>query len=115
MMAGKILGIGGVFFKSADPKALIAWYQKWLSLAVDDGYVVLPLNALPKQAYQVWSPFKSSTEYFSPSTKQTMFNFIVDDVASALAQVIKGGADVVGEPESNEFGDFGWFIDPGWT
>ena len=36
----------------------------------------------------------------------------VDDVDGALAQVVEGGAEVVGEIEESEFGRFGWFVDP---
>ena len=29
------LGIGGVFFKSSDPKALGEWYRQWLGVPVE--------------------------------------------------------------------------------
>ena len=110
---GKILGLGGVFFKSPDPKKLIAWYKTWLALPVDEyGYASLQVAGLPPKVSQVWSPFKEDTEYFLPSKKQCMFNFMVDNVEAALKRVAAGGADIVGEPESSEYGTFGWFMDP---
>jgi predicted enzyme related to lactoylglutathione lyase len=41
-----------------------------------------------------------------------MFNLVVDNLEQALGQVKAGGAQVVGEIEKNDYGQFGWFIDP---
>jgi hypothetical protein len=30
----RVLGLGGVFFKVADPEALGAWYRRWLDVPV---------------------------------------------------------------------------------
>lgn len=110
----KALGIGGVFFKCKDPAAMSEWYQTWLGLDIDPSYggtSFMP-GALPEGAYTVWSPFKADTDYFAPSTNPYMINLIVDDVREALDQVQRGGATLAGEPESLEYGDFGWFVDP---
>ena len=110
----KALGIGGVFFKSQDPKHLAAWYGTWLGLEIDPSFggTSFHPSQLPDKAYTVWSPFKESTTYFDPSTNPFMINLIVDDLSGALSQVKKGGATLVGDPEESEYGAFGWFIDP---
>ncbi len=110
----KILGIGGVFFKSDNPKELAEWYAQHLGITIQDSFngAILPHNALPEGAYTVWSPFDNDSEFFSPSTKSYMFNFIVDNIAEALKQVEAGGATVHGEATKSEFGTFGWFTDP---
>jgi predicted enzyme related to lactoylglutathione lyase len=41
-----------------------------------------------------------------------MFNLVVDNLEEALNQVKAGGAQVVGDVEKNEYGRFGWFMDP---
>jgi len=69
-------------------------------------------GTLPTRSFTVWSPFPANTDYFSPSTREFMFNLIVDDLDGALGQVHLGGAQVVGEVEEHEYGRFGWFIDP---
>jgi predicted enzyme related to lactoylglutathione lyase len=110
----KILGLGGLFFKSDNPKALCDWYRKWLNLSVAaefDGVVFMP-DALPPGAHTIWSPFEASTKYMDPSKKDFMMNFIVDDVDGALEQAEAGGAKRVDQPQDTEFGRFGWFIDP---
>jgi hypothetical protein len=33
----RAVGVGGVFLKASDPKALSAWYAKHLGIAVQDG------------------------------------------------------------------------------
>jgi len=41
-----------------------------------------------------------------------MFNLVVDDLEGALAQVKGGGAEIVGEILEEDYGSFGWFVDP---
>ena len=83
----KVLGIGGVFFKSPNPKRLYDWYAKWLGMELTEwGSVYFPKD-MPANAQTVWSSFDSNTDYFAPSNKDFMFNLIVDDLAEALKQV----------------------------
>jgi predicted enzyme related to lactoylglutathione lyase len=109
----RVLGIGGVFFKSPDPQRLNAWYERWLGITPDpnSGIVFRPQD-MPKNGLTVWSAFDSSTDYFAPSASEFMFNMIVDDLAGALRQVQEGGAQLVGHIEEYEYGKFGWFVDP---
>jgi predicted enzyme related to lactoylglutathione lyase len=109
----KVLGIGGVFFKSPDPEKLYEWYERWLGFRADpqSGMGFQP-QSMPKNSMTVWSAFKSSTDYFAPSAKEYMFNLIVDDLREALDQVKEGGGQIIGEIEEHEYGKFGWFIDP---
>ncbi|MEM7280595.1 MAG: VOC family protein [Pseudomonadota bacterium] len=110
----KVLGIGGIFFKSKDPVALAAWYQEHLGFNVDGSFggTVFQASEVPAGGYTIWGPFKADTTYFTPSDSRYMINLMVDDLGEALKQVQSGGATLVGEPESSEFGDFGWFMDP---
>lgn len=109
----RVIGLGGIFFKSPDPKALGEWYKTHLGLPVEDwGGAAFHLSAQSISGYTVWSPFKHDTDYFTPSPAAFMFNLIVDDLAQALAQVSQAGAEIVGDVEQSEFGSFGWFVDP---
>ena len=109
----KVLGVGGVFFKSPDPKRLYDWYAKWLGMEfeADWGIAYYP-NSMPAKGHTVWSAFDSNTDYFAPSEKEFMFNLVVDDIEQALKQLKEGGAQVIGDIEKLEYGLFGWFIDP---
>jgi predicted enzyme related to lactoylglutathione lyase len=112
----KVLGVGGLFFKSPDPVKLQGWYAKWLGIEVqgDQGmsFAMFQPGTMPADGYTVWSAFESGTTYFAPSTKEFMFNLVVDNLEAALQQVAAGGAQVVGEMQKSEYGNFGWFMDP---
>lgn len=109
----KVLGVGGIFFKSANPEKLYQWYERWLGFKADPGagFNFSPQN-MPKDSITVWSAFDATTEYFAPSVKEYMFNLIVDDLKEALNQVKEGEAEIIGDIQEYEFGKFGWFIDP---
>ena len=109
----KALGVGGVFFRSKDPQALMKWYQGALGLPTEStDYASFFPGAMPQGGCTVFSPFKESTDYFAPSTREFMFNLVVDDLDGALAQVASAGGQLVGGTESFDYGRFGWFIDP---
>ena len=109
----KVLGLGGVFFKTTDPAKLGQWYKEWLDLPVEHpNGACLKHDRLPAAGYSVWSPFKWDTAYFAPSEQTFMINLIVDDLDGCLARVREGGAEVMSDVEDSEFGRFGWFIDP---
>jgi predicted enzyme related to lactoylglutathione lyase len=108
----KVLGVGGVFFKSPDPKKLNEWYTKWLGMQLEEwGTAYLPKD-MPANGQTVWCVFDAQTDYFAPSEKQYMFNLIVDDLEQALRQVREGGAEVIGDVQKADYGSFGWFVDP---
>lgn len=109
----KALGVGGIFFKSRDPQALMQWYHAHLGLPTESSdYATFYAATMPPGGCTVFSPFKDTTGYFAPSKRDFMFNLVVDDLDGALAQVVAGGAELVGDPQSFDYGRFGWFMDP---
>ncbi len=113
---GKVLGVGGVFFRSPDAGRLAAWYRDTLGLEIEawgttHGTSFSP-EAMPPNAFTVWSIFASDTEYFGDLKQTFMINLVVDDLDAALQNVYKGGGDVISEKEEHDFGRFGWIIDP---
>jgi predicted enzyme related to lactoylglutathione lyase len=109
----KAIGVGGVFFKAEDPDKLYEWYVEHLGVTKYDEPGVRFMTAdQPQEGYLVWAAFGSDTSYFDPATRQYMFNLIVDDLEGALEQVSAGGAEIIGEIESYDYGRFGWFMDP---
>lgn len=112
----RVTGIGGVFFKSSDPKATQAWYQKHLGfVAGDDNSILFEWKDVdqPEQSgYTVWAPFKEATKYFEPSQKQFMINFRVENLKELLEQLKREGVQVVGEMQEESYGKFGWIMDP---
>jgi predicted enzyme related to lactoylglutathione lyase len=108
----KVLGIGGIFFKSPNPKRLYDWYSKWLGMHFEDWGTVFYPGTMPANGQSVWSAFPDGTKYFEPATKDFMFNLVVDNLHEALEQVKDGDAEIIGQIEKLEYGIFGWFVDP---
>ncbi len=109
---GKVIGLGGIFFRCENPAELRAWYKTHLGLpATEYGAKFLP-KALPEAGYQVWSPFDKDSEYLGPEKQPFMVNLMVDDLNACLEQVRAGGAKGIRGPDVSEYGSFGWFLDP---
>src|SRR5580704_8980067 len=71
---GRILGIGGVFFKSANRDQMREWYSKHLGLADKGQGAMLPWrehNDPQKEHVTVWTVFSASTHYI-PATQPFM-------------------------------------------
>lgn len=108
-----VLGVGGVFFRSRNPRKLARWYRDSLGIPLDmPSAAVFKPSQMPKNGLTVWSVFPARTRYFRPSASPFMINLVVDDVDEALCQVEIAGGTIVGKPKSHEYGRFGWFLDP---
>lgn len=109
----KVTGIGGVFFKAADPAALRDWYAENLGLPVDDeGYVVIWWGG-EVAGSTVWGPFPPDTTAFDwPDDRQWMINYRVDDLDGILEKLRKRGVDVSEETLEDVNGRFGHCWDP---
>lgn len=109
----KVVGLGGIFFKSKNPEALAKWYQKWLGMDMAFPYgITFKAEDIPSNGYNIWTPFKTETDYFEPSSKEFMFNLIVDNLDEMLEKLKISNCEVLKQTEHSEYGDFGWFIDP---
>lgn len=105
----RVTGIGGVFFRARDPKALVAWYAEHVGVPVqDDGYVVF----VESRDAHVWAPFDADTDYW-PVDKQAMVNFTVRDLEAMRNQLRAAGVEVDERVEELPgIGLFGWAVDP---
>ncbi|WP_405221296.1 VOC family protein [Dokdonia sp. Asnod1-B02] len=109
----RVTGIGGMFFKSEDPDAQKAWYKNHLGIPTDQyGWTFWWRDENGKKCSTQWSPMNDDTTYFSPSKKQFMFNFRVDDLIALLAVLKEEGVTIVGKVEEYSYGKFGWILDP---
>ena len=111
----RVHGIGGIFFKAEDPDTLAAWYAKHLGVGGQGwgGHIFNWRRAdNGADACTVWSPFKSTTEYFAPSDKPYMINLRVDDLDATLAALRDEGCQVLERYDQSEQGKFGYVLDP---
>jgi len=110
---GRITGIGGVFFKAKDPKALAAWYRDVLGLPLESwGGAMLRYDAPSHPPVLVWNAFSASTDYFAPSTSTFMINYAVDDLDAFLARLRTKGVSVLNQSNDDANGKFAWILDP---
>jgi catechol 2,3-dioxygenase-like lactoylglutathione lyase family enzyme len=114
--AGHVTGIGGVFVKSKDPKALAAWYRDVLGIQVETwGGALLRYDAPGHPAVAVWSAFPAGTAYMAPSTREFMINLAVDDLDAFIAKLKSKGVAVLKRDDSDPNGRFAWIMDPDGT
>lgn len=115
-MSPRVTGIGGVFFKARDPKALGAWYRDNLGLDVSEwGGVVFqwqtPEYPQPDGS-TIWSLLPSDSKHFAPSESPFMINYRVDDLDAMVAMLRAKGCAVDEKTQDSEYGKFGWVMDP---
>lgn len=105
----KVTGIGGIFFRSKDPKATREWYGSNLGLAIDDfgsPFEFRNANRPEEINYLRWGPFDENTDYFDPSEKQFMINYRVQNIQGLVEQLKKNGATIVDSIQTYEYGKF---------
>lgn len=111
----RITGIGGIFLKAQDPKALSAWYAQHLGLPLSDygGANFLWSDELPAgTGSTAWSLFPEATEYFGPGPQTAMVNYRVDDLDGLLQQLASAGVWIDPKRDDSEYGRFAWIQDP---
>lgn len=113
---GHVTGVGGVFFRSRDPKALAAWYRDVLGMPIERwGGAVLRYDAPGHPAVLVFNPFPAKTTYFDPSTSPFMLNLAVDDLDAMVARLTAKGVAILRRDDSDPNGRFAWILDPEGT
>jgi catechol 2,3-dioxygenase-like lactoylglutathione lyase family enzyme len=113
--AGKITGLGGVFIKSKNPRALAAWYRDVLGIKLEAwGGAILRYDAPGHPQQLVWNAFPDKSGYFAPSSREMMLDFAVDDLDSFLTMLKGKGVGPIKREDSPD-GRFAWIMDPDGT
>jgi catechol 2,3-dioxygenase-like lactoylglutathione lyase family enzyme len=114
--AGRIVGLGGVFVTSKDPKALRAWYRDVLGIPLEAwGGASLKYDARGHPPVMVWNVFRQGGSYLAPSQREFMLDFAVDDLDAYLARLKAKGVTVLKREDSDPSGHFAWILDPDGT
>lgn len=103
----KVTGIGGIFFFSDNPNETKEWYSKNLGLEVNEwgsSFEFRNANRPEEINYLQWSPFKTGSEYFSPSKKEFMINYRVQNIEALVLKLKENGVQVVDEIETYDYG-----------
>ncbi len=112
---GRVTGIGGIFFKTVDPKKTKEWYSKNLGMKTDDYGTMFEFRTSenPEQkSYLQWSPFSEKTNYFEPSQKEFMINYRVENMEALVEELKANGVTVLDSIETFEYGKFVHILDP---
>ena len=110
----RVTGIGGIFFKCKDPKKLRDWYQTHLGLNTNQYGTVFEWYQgadSTKKGFSQWSPFKETTKYFEPSTKEFMINYRVENLELLVGELKKEGVTVTDTLQTVDYGKFVHIMD----
>ena len=100
MFKPKVIRVGGIFFKAKKPSRLRKWYKDHLSFNLNpygSSFEFRNANNPEKVQYFLWSVCKNDTDYFSPSTKEFMVNFRVENIEKTVAYLRKVGTKIIDE------------------
>jgi predicted enzyme related to lactoylglutathione lyase len=102
-----VTGIGGFFFRSDDPEALSAWYEKHFGICPSD------FGWRQSAGPTVVAPFSRTTDHFA-AEKQWMLNLRVAELDAVLLELEAAGIAVIKDPEwdTPETGRFARVHDP---
>lgn len=107
----RVLGIGGLFFRSREPKALADWYRDHLGIdLVPSTYEEPPW--MQEAGPTAFAPFREDSEYFGRREQAWMVNFRVRDLEAMVAQLGAAGVEVTVDPEVYPNGRFARLHDP---
>ena len=109
----RVTGLGGPFLKAVNPKELAAWYEKHLGIPFNGNtYAIWKIPDPGTAGFTIFSLFPENSDYFNPSGKGTMINFMVKELSGLIAVLREEGVDIIGEPIDEPYGTFGWIFDP---
>jgi catechol 2,3-dioxygenase-like lactoylglutathione lyase family enzyme len=110
----RVIGLGGIFFKARDPKALYEWYRVHLGIESIPGAGAMWRDAdnpgIP--GCNLLAIFPETTNYLGAGPSPFMINFRVDDLDGLLQALRQEGVQVDEKVDASEYGKFGWITDP---
>ncbi len=110
----RVTGIGGIFFKCKDPKAVNEWYKTHLGFEISPygtSFKWRQIDDSTKKGLTQWNPFAEKTKYFEPSTKDFMINYRVDNLEALVEELRKENVTVVDKIETYDYGKFVHILD----
>jgi len=106
----KVTGIGGIFFYSENPQVTKEWYIKNLGLEINEwgssSFESRDINNPDEINSLQWSPFKKGDEYFSPSKKEFMINYRVQNIEGLLTKLKENGVTILDSIATYDYGKF---------
>ncbi|GHM99694.1 glyoxalase [Cytophagales bacterium WSM2-2] len=111
----KVTGIGGIFFLSDNLKETKEWYTKNLGIEINDwgssSFESRYLNKPDEINSLQWKPFKKGDEYFSPSKKEFMINYQVQNIEGLVSKLKENGVTILDSIATYDYGKFVHIMD----
>jgi predicted enzyme related to lactoylglutathione lyase len=110
----RVTGVGGVFLRSRDTKALAKWYAENLGITLSDfnGFAFPWSDEVPAgSGMTAWSAFPADSTYLGESTQQFMVNYRVDDLDALLKELEAKGVWIDPKRQDEVYGKFAWVKD----
>ncbi len=110
----RVTGIGGIFFKSKDPAKINEWYKTHLGLNTSEygvSFEWIEKSDPSETGSTQWSPFPNNTDYFSPSSKDFMINYRVENIELLIEELRKEGVVILDEIAAYDYGKFVHILD----
>lgn len=111
----KVLGVGGIFFKCKNPDKINEWYSNNFGFQTDDYGTMFESKSVEepdRNLFLQWAPFPKDTKHFSPSEKEFMINYIVDDIEAVVKTLKENGVTILDDIEEYDYGKFVHIMDP---
>lgn len=111
----KVTGIGGIFFFSNNLPETKDWYAKNLGFDINAwgsaSFESRNMNNPDQIDSLQWSPFKTGDDYFSPSKKEFMINYRVQNIEGLVDKLSENGVTILDSIATYEYGKFVHIID----
>ena len=111
----KVTGIGGIFFYSDNPKETKEWYTKNLGIEINEwgssSFESRNVNRPDEINSLQWKPFKKGDEYFSPSKKDFMINYQVQNIEGLVIKLKENGVTILDSIATYDYGKFVHIMD----
>ena len=111
----KVTGIGGIFFYSDNPKETKEWYTKNLGIEINEwgssSFESRNVNRPDEINSLQWKPFKKGDDYFSPSKKDFMINYQVQNIEGLVNKLKENGVTILDSVATYDYGKFVHIMD----
>ena len=111
----KVTGIGGIFFFSDNPQEMKDWYTKNLGIEINEwgsaSFESRDVNRPDEINSLQWNPFKKGDDYFSPSKKDFMINYRVQNIEGLVDKLKENGVTILDSIAIYDYGKFVHILD----
>ncbi|MBL4587501.1 MAG: VOC family protein [Flavobacteriales bacterium] len=111
----KVTGIGGIFFYSDNPGKTNEWYSKNLGFEINDwgssSFESRNINKPDEINALQWKVFNNGDEYFSPSKKEFMINYQVQNIEGLVTKLKENNVTILDSIATYDYGKFVHIMD----